>query len=66
MCFGKNKPLSHLVKIVRIFMDGIYVEKFTITYKYNLAKGMFERCIRQLGRRILQFKNRAYGNAPCS
>ena len=39
MCFGKNNPLSHLVNtIVRIFMDGIYVEKFTITYKYILPK----------------------------
>ena len=66
MCFGKKKDLSHLVKIVRIFMDVIYVEKFTIIYKNILPKVCMKGVLKTIRKAYFTIKNRAYGNAPCS
>ena len=71
MCFGKNKPLSHLDGLLKIeyyhdfvilfgFQDVICVEKFTIINKNILPKSMFQRCITQVRRCILQLKNSVY------
>ena len=42
------------------FQDVICVEKFTIINKNIFPKSMFQRCIIQVRRRILQLKNSVY------